>query len=73
MMPEGALFDRIIDTIEALKKCHPTLQEYSGISSEEAEKILREIREINTAMNASPEVLKKALLLLYQMAKEVAK
>ncbi len=73
MMPEGVLFGRIIDTIEALKKCHPVLQEYSGISSEEAEKILKEIREINTAMNASPEVLEKALLLLYQMAKEVAK
>ena len=73
IMPEGTLFSRIIDTIEALKKCYPTLQEYSEISSEEAEKILREIRGINTAMKASPEVLEKALLLLYQMAKEVAK
>ncbi|PIU22877.1 MAG: hypothetical protein COT13_06100 [Chloroflexi bacterium CG08_land_8_20_14_0_20_45_12] len=73
MMPEGALFSRIIDAIEALKKCHPTLQEYSEMSSEEAEKILREIRKINTTMNTSPEVLEKAFLLLYQMAKEVVK
>jgi DNA repair exonuclease SbcCD nuclease subunit len=73
MMPEGTLFGRIIDAIEALKKCHPTLQEYSEMSSEEAGKILREIREINTTMNTSPEVLEKAFLLLYQMAKEVAK
>jgi len=73
MMPEGTLFSRIIDAIEALKKRHPTLQEYTGMSSEEAEKILKEIREINTAMDASPEALEKASLLLYQMAKEVAK
>lgn len=73
MIPEGAIFDKTIEAIQALMKCQPTLQEYSEISPKEVEGILREIREINSAMNASPETVEKALLLLYQMAREESK
>lgn len=73
MIPEGAIFDKTIEAIQALMKCQPTLQEYSEISPKEAEGVLREIREINSAMNASPETVEKALLLLYQMAREESK
>lgn len=72
MIPEGAIFDNTIRAIQALMKCQPMQQEYSEIPSEEAEEILREIKEIDSAMNASPETLERALLLLYQMAKEVS-
>jgi len=71
MMPEGAIFDKTIKAIQALTKCHPTLQEYSQISPEEAEGILKEIGEINSAMDTSPQILERAFLHLYQMAKEV--
>jgi len=71
MMPEGAIFDKTIKAIQALTKCHPTLQEYSQISPKEAEGILKEIGEINSAMDASPQILERAFLHLYQMAKEV--
>jgi len=73
MLPEGAIFGKTIKAIQALMKCQPTLQEYSEISSKEADEILKEIREIKSAMDASPEVLERTLLQLYQMAKEVSK
>jgi DNA repair exonuclease SbcCD nuclease subunit len=73
MIPEGAIFDKTIKAIRALMKCQPTLQEYSEIPSKEAEEILREIGEIKSAMNASPETLERALLYLYQMAKRASK
>ena len=73
MIPEGAIFEKTIDAILALMKCQPTLQKYSEIPSKGAEEILKEIREINSALNATPETLEKALLLLYQMAKEVSR
>ena len=73
MIPEGAIFDKTIEAIQALMKCQPTLQEYSQISPEEAEGILKEIGEIDSAMNVSPQILERALLHLYQMAKEVSK
>lgn len=72
MMPEGVIFDNTIGAIQALMKRQPMQQEYSGIPSEEAEEILREIKEKDSAMDASPETLERALLLLYQMAKEVS-
>lgn len=70
MMPEGAIFGKIISAIEALKKRHPALQAYSEIPTEGAEAILKEIRELEAAMSASPEVLDRALLILYQMAQK---
>jgi len=73
MIPEGAIFGRTVETIVALMKYHPTLQEYSEISPNEAEEILREISGINSAVNASPETLERALLLLYQITKGVTK
>lgn len=73
MIPEGAIFGRTVETIMALMKYHPTLQEYSEISPKEAEEILREISGINSAVNASTETLEHALLLLYQITKGVTK
>jgi len=72
MIPEGTIFGKTIEAIQALMKCQPTLQEYSQISPEEAQGILKEIREIDSAMNTSPETLERALLELYRMAKEVS-
>ncbi len=73
MVPEGAIFDKTIEAIQALMKRQPTLQEYSEITSKEAEEILKEIRVIDSAMTASPETLERALLYLYQMVKKVSK
>jgi DNA repair exonuclease SbcCD nuclease subunit len=70
MLPEGAIFGKTVETIVALMKYHPTRQEYSEMSPKEAEEILREVSGINSAVNASPETLEQALLLLYQMVKE---
>lgn len=41
VIPEGAIFGRTVETIVALMKYHPTLQEYSEISPKEAKEILR--------------------------------
>lgn len=73
MIPEGTIFDKTIKAIQALMKCQPTLQEYSEIPPKEAEEILKNIREINSAMNASSETVEKVLLLLYQMARGESK
>lgn len=72
MIPNGIIFDKTIKAIQALMKCQPTLQEYSEISPKEAEDILKEIIEIKSTIEVSPEILERALLLLYQMAKEVS-
>jgi len=73
MLPEGAIFTKTIEAIQALMKCQPTLQEYSEMHPKEAEEILKEIREKKSATDASPDVLERALQLLYQMAREVSK
>lgn len=73
MIPEGVIFGRTAGTIMALMKDNLTLQEYSEISPNEAEKVLREVSGINSAENPSSETLERALLLLYQMAKEATK
>jgi len=73
MLPEGAIFNKTVAALQSLMKCHPRTQEYAEISPKEAEEILDEIGKLKSASNASPEVLEKALLLLYQMAKEVSK
>lgn len=73
MIPEGVIFGRTAGTIMALMKDNLTLQEYSEISPNEAEKVLREVSGINSAENPSPETLERALLLLYQTAKEATK
>jgi DNA repair exonuclease SbcCD nuclease subunit len=72
-VPEGALLDRVILAIEALKRRHPMLQEDSQVSAQEAHMILREIGHLESARDASPEVLERALMLLYQMAEEVTR
>lgn len=72
MIPEGAIFDKTIKTIQALMKCQPKLQEYSEISPKEADEIVKEVGEINSAMNSSPEILEKTLLYLYQVTKDVS-
>jgi len=73
IIPEGAVFGKVAEAIESLMKCHPTLQEYVEISPKEAQEILKDIGEINSAIKASPEVLERALLFLYKMAKDVSK
>jgi len=69
MIPEGTIFEKTVEAIQALMRCQPTLQEYSQISPKEAEGILKEIREIDSAMSASSQILERALLHLYQMAR----
>ncbi len=73
LVPEGAIFDKTIKAIQALMMCQPTLQEYSQVSPQEAEAILKEIGEINSAMSVSAQILERALLYLYQSAKEMSK
>lgn len=72
MIPEGAIFEKCVKAIQALMKCEPSLQEHSGISSEEADEILKDIGDVDTAVSASPELLERAILLLYQAAKEAS-
>ena len=73
LIPDGALFGKVIDAIEALKKCHPSLQEYSYLNAENAEIILQELNDANLPLNPSPEALERALMILYQLASEVAR
>lgn len=72
ILPTGVLFNRMIDAIEALRRCHPSTQEYTVISPQEADRILKEIAGVKAAIDASPEILDKASMLLYQLAKEEA-
>lgn len=73
LIPNGVLFGKVIDAIEAFKKCHPSLQEFSNLNAENAEIILQELNDANLPLNPSPEALERALMILYQMAREVAK
>ena len=73
IIPEGAVFGKACEAIESLMRCHPTLQEYTQIPAKDAQGILKDIGGINSATKASPEILQRALLLLYKMAKEASK
>jgi DNA repair exonuclease SbcCD nuclease subunit len=73
LMPQGALFSRIVDAIGVLRSRYATRETHPEMSPEETQRVLREIREIDTAVTASPEVLDKAILLLYQLAKEISR
>ena len=73
IIPEGAVFAKACEAIESLMRCHPTLQEYTQIPAKDAQGILKDIGGISSAVKASPEILQRALLLLYKMAKEASK
>ena len=72
MIPEGAILERTFETLMALMKNNPNMEFLSSISTEKAEEILREMKGININYE-SPEVLNRATLILYQMAKEISK
>ena len=72
IIPEGAVFGKVAEALVSLMRCHPTLQEYVAIAPQDAQGILRDIESINSASRASPEVLERALLLLYKMAKDTS-
>jgi DNA repair exonuclease SbcCD nuclease subunit len=73
LIPDGVLFGKVINAIEALKIRHPSLQEYSNLTAENAEIILQELTNASLPLNPSPEALEKALMILYQMAREVVR
>ncbi|MCE7698687.1 MAG: hypothetical protein K8E24_007580 [Methanobacterium paludis] len=72
MIPEGSYVPRTFKALMALMKYEPMTQELSSISPEDAEEIFKDIKEVESIQNASPEVLKRASLMLYQMVKEVS-
>lgn len=72
MIPEGSYVPKTFQALMALMKYDPKTNEFSGMSAEDAEAIFREIRDMESVQNASPEVLKRASLMLYQMVKEVS-
>ena len=72
MMPEGSILAQTFDALLALMKYHPRLQEYSDLSPEKADEIFHEIKNNDSINQASPEVLQRAILILYQMAREVS-
>jgi predicted phosphodiesterase len=73
LIPDGVLFGKVIDAIEAFKKCHPSLQEFSNLSAEDAEIMLQELTNASLPLNPSPEALERAIMILYQIASEVAR
>ncbi len=72
MIPEGSYVPRTFKALMALMKYDPMTQELSSISPEDAEDIFKDIKDLESIQNASPEVLKRASLMLYQMVKEVS-
>lgn len=73
MMPEGSILSQTFDALLALMKFHPKLQEFSEISPEMADLIFQDIKSYPSVSNISPEVLQRAILILYQMVREVSK
>lgn len=72
MIPEGAILGRTFEALIALMKNHPDMESLSDISSEKTEEIFQELKGININY-VSPEVLNRAILILYQMAKGISK
>ncbi|AEG17850.1 metallophosphoesterase [Methanobacterium paludis] len=72
MIPEGSYVPRTFKALMALMKYDPMTQELSSISPEDAEEIFKDIKDVDSIQNASPEVLKRASLMLYQMVKAVS-
>lgn len=72
LMPEGVLFGKIIDAIEAVRGyCSPGRKSRKKPSKSEESVSSDLIRGIINQLNPTPEVLDRATFLLYQMAKEV--
>ena len=72
MIPDGSYLPKTFRALTALMKQHPETGKLSDMSREEAREIFRELNHTESVEKASPEVLKRALLLLYQMVKEVS-
>jgi DNA repair exonuclease SbcCD nuclease subunit len=73
LIPEGVLFGKVINAIEALKIRHPSLQEFSILTAEDAEIVLQELTNASLPLNPSPKALERALMILYQIGREVAR
>lgn len=72
MIPDGSYLPKTFRALTALMKQHPETGKLSDMSQEEAMEIFRELNHTESIEKTSPEVLKRALLLLYQMVKEVS-
>ena len=73
LLPEGALVNQTFEALMALMKTQPKIQEYSDIPPLRANEIFRELHNQNQIEGLStPEVLNRALLIFYQMVREVS-
>lgn len=73
MLPDGSILSQTFDALLALMKFHPKLQEYSELSPEQADMIFQDVKNYPSISQASPEVLQRAIFILYQMTREVSK
>lgn len=69
-LPDGILLDNTFSALMALMKFKPETRGYSEISLEDADELVKEIKYLESVQKASPEILKKASILLYQFVKE---
>ncbi|MDP2835753.1 MAG: DNA repair exonuclease [Methanobacteriaceae archaeon] len=72
LLPEGTIINQTFESLTALMKFYPRIQEYSDINSQRAEEIFSEIKDLESVQNINPEVLNQAFLTLYQMTKEAS-
>jgi len=70
MIPEGTILSHTFDALLALMKYHPRLQEYSNLSPEKADEIFQEIKDHESIKQVSPEILQRAILILYRITRE---
>ncbi len=73
MIPEGTILSHTFDALLALMKYHPRLQEYSNLSPEKVDEIFQEIKDHESIKQVSPEILQRAILILYRITMEVSK
>lgn len=72
LLPEGAVVNQTFESLMALMKTQPEIQDYSDINPDRTREIFSQLRDKDILEGLSPEVLNRAFLLLYQMIKEAS-
>ncbi|NYB53067.1 MAG: DNA repair exonuclease [Methanobacteriaceae archaeon] len=72
LLPEGAVVNRTFEALIALMKTQPEIQEYSELDPERTRQIFNELRGSEVLEGLSPEIINRAILLMYQLIREAA-
>ena len=66
------MVNQTFEALTALTKTQPESQDDADISNQRTQEIFNQLREQDLVEGLSPEILKRAFLLMYQMIKEAS-